>query len=600
MNESPERASPTRRALEVLVALAVALQLAVLLYPERLGATRTLDVRTSSELAPLGSGTARAIFATGTLLRVPRSARLLEDGRPLERVLDAAALATGSFVGAGRVLSFESSDGTSPLENGRRYELAFEPDTVLALASLPGLALCLFTGAVFLAAIRNGAIRITETSPARTRAALALTATLALGLGVAKSWDSIAIDRDSQGYLDHAEIRPPLYPAFLDLFTRHQIVHATPTPGQVRDASHPLIGVVHAQRVLLLGSLVVLVLALSSSLNAWLVGGLLYLGALIDTERLGGSSSVAWNAGSIMSEGINHPLVFLLCAAVFEYLRRPGWARGAVVSLVLALLLANRPANAPLAAALFLIWLFHTAEEGWRAASVRAGGLALLVALPLLFVCESHREAHGRFRLHAFTGPSLFGLALESANEEDAAAFEEPELRRFVEACVQDPRRVADYRSLPRGDYLNLNLYEIGIPAAERTLRLPPGEEAWALDDALQTVSKRLLRRHPGDVAAIVLFHLGRLLDPARHALVALAFVGAAALWRRTRAPELLFAAGFAALPLVYMLPTCVFNFPSERYRSQVYFAEFLALPFLLAVLLSLGKARLRGRAVAP
>lgn len=596
MTEEPKRAGAAPgtpralRALGVLAALAALGLVATLVLPERLYPARTIALGPAVSLAPVGTAAAAATFARATLFRVPRSARVLESGQPLARVwCEPAALASGCWTGQGPSLAWTSTDGSSPVENGRRYELVLEPDTVLALLSLPGLALLGFAAVVLALAIRSGAISVTGPSPARTRAALGLAVVLAFGTGAAKSWDRIAVDVDSTGYLRHSPIRPCLYPAFLDVFDGG----TGPRPElPATDDLHPEPGsryapVVHAQRVLTVIALAVLALALARTLNAWLVGALFFLGALLDTEWVGGSSSLAFHAGSLMSEGINGPLLFLFLAAVLEHLRRPGPARGALVAFLLALLLLNRPANVGLATALPFLWLVQARESGARR-TARDAGLALLVlALPLVLACEANRERGGRFRLHAFMGPSLFGLALGTATEEDAAALEDPALRRFLETCVADPRRIRDRAHAPNGDDLNVNVYEIGYPAVEKTFASPGSQLFWVADDVFQATARHLLRRHPGQALAIVLEHVGRWLSPLVHGLDLAALALAAWLWRRQRVHQLLFAAALALLPFAYMLPICAFNFPSERYVSQIAFAQWLALPFVAVVALS-------------
>jgi hypothetical protein len=130
-----------------------------------------------------------------------------------------------------------------------------------------------------------------------------------------------------------------------------------------------------------------------------------------------------------------------------------------------------------------------------------------------------------------------------------------------------------------------VNLYEIGFPACKK-LRVPAGEDAaFVADDALSALARRFVARHPGAYARLVAYHFGRLLDPGFVLFEAIALGLGLVLYRRTRAPTALFAVTLALLPLAYMAPTCFFNYPSERYHSQVFFADYLALPFALVVL---------------
>jgi hypothetical protein len=574
---------PRRRVCRLALAVTLGASVCALVFPERLFPERRLDLR-SAELAPAGDGSARAAFSGRTLLRIPAGACVLEDGAPV---------ASGAVALSGRSVTFRSSDGTDPLANGRRYELAFVPDRVAAAWTWPGLALIGLTPATFLLAVQTKLVVLGGPSTKRLRVGLALVTAIAFGGGVGKSWDAISFDKDTDSYLAHSAIRPLLYPAFVDLLDR--------APGTSRDhverSDRPRIepenrylGVVHVQKVVTVVSLALLVFVLSSSINVWQLAALLVFGTLVDTEHLGGDSSIWWNVTSVMSEGLNHALVFLLLAALFEYLRAPRPARGIALGLVLALLLLNRPVNAALAGAIAVAWLGDRARVGWRRASGRALAIGLAAAIPLVLACAWTWHAHGRFRLHAFTGPCVFSLALQTATPEDVDAFEDPELRALARACLVESaaRRVPDFRTSPKGDYVNVNLYEIGFPAVARTVRVPPGEDReFVADDRMLALGERLVARHPGAFAEVVLFHVGRLWDPTLHVLEALAALGALVLYLKTRAFEGLYALAFALLPVVYMLPTCVFNFPSERYHSQVYFADYLAAPFVLSVALA-------------
>jgi hypothetical protein len=89
-----------------------------------------------------------------------------------------------------------------------------------------------------------------------------------------------------------------------------------------------------------------------------------------------------------------------------------------------------------------------------------------------------------------------------------------------------------------------------------------------------------------------VAYHFGRLLDPGFVLFEALAAGLSFVLYRKTRRFEALYALAFALLPLAYMAPTCFFNYPSERYHSQVFFADYLALPFALVVFRALSPSR--------
>jgi hypothetical protein len=221
--------------------------------------------------------------------------------------------------------------------------------------------------------------------------------------------------------------------------------------------------------------------------------------------------------------------------------------------------------------------------------------LALVFALPLVLAGAARARANGSFRLHSFTGLNVFGVAFQTAEPGDDAAFEEPELRELVRLALE----AGAGKRLPstNAEFVNVNTYELGIPAYEKACHVPPGVlPADDRDDVLARVGKRLIARHPGAFANVVRSNFAAAFSWEDAALV-LAALAALALWRRTRAGELLFAAFLALAPLVAILPACFLNYPSARYRSQLAFTELVALPLLVALVATLGSLRKPGSA---
>ena len=612
MNESSSEsgvlaARPSRGSSALPLAVALTLLVALVVWPGG-RAGRTLDLRDAPELAPVGLALA-ATFPRSTVLRIPPwNATLTEGDRALEWVSSAdevASLGSGRFTVSGRTVVFASTDGSDVRANGRRYELGFEADRIELARSPLVVALALGTLALFVLAVKKGTVVLGRASPERTRAVLVLAVAATLLAGTVERWSDVAFNEDSGSYLGHSTIRPALYPTFLDLLDRQPGVAREPTHRTERPVTDPgnrWLRAAQVQKLATIAAIATLVWTLSSTLNAWLLAALLGAAAFLDTEHLGGDASVWWNATAIMSEGLNHALVFLLFAALFAYLERPRAAIGVALGLVLALLLLDRPANVALGVAVPFAWWGDRAREGWRRATKRAAWIALAAAIPLVLASAWTWHAHGRFRLHSFTGPSVFALALQTATPDDVAAFDDPVQRRLAQACIVDaaPLRIADFHTTPRGEYVNRNLYAIALPAFARTVEVPAGEDpSYYADDLFLLMGKRLIARHPLAYAEIVFFHFRKFFDPVLEPLALLAALGALVLWRRTGAFEALYALFWAVLPTLYMAPSCCFNVPFERYRSQVYFAEYLALPFLGVVLLSLGRARLGGASQA-
>jgi hypothetical protein len=521
---------------------------------------------------------------------------LLEDGRPLARPASGhdaiAALGSGRWsVAGGRAVHFSSSDGTDPLGNGRRYELLYVPDVI---RSWPALALFALTAALLFAAGRAGVLSLRGPSSRGTRAGLAALVALALAAGISERWDRVSMFPDSSGYLLHLPIRTAIYPAFVDAFDREPASPREPVDpklteqGARREPDGRFTNVARAQKVLTVLALLALFVSLASSLDAWRVAAIFLLGALLDP--LWGTSTDAgiWaNVETIASEGLNHPLVFLHLALAFATLARFTWPRAVALALVTSLLLLNRPANLPFVLVFPLVAMAYAHREGWRKALLRAGVLALVCAAPLAGECARNRVLHGHAKLHAFSGLATIGISLQTATPDDAEAFDDPRVRELVSACARDPHRIARHRDSPGHAYININMWEIADTLYRRTFG-PVDDASWddavRRDEVLSLVARRLIARHPLVYLDIVLFHLEGAVDGLT-LVTALVLVASLALYRRSRAPELLFLAYATLLPLALLVFTCAIQQPFDRYRSQTWLFEAAALPLLATIL---------------
>jgi hypothetical protein len=532
--------------------------------------------------------------------RLPDDALLLEDGAPLPFPRaprgEIASVGSGRYAieGGARVL-WSSPDGTDPLANGRRYELAFTPNVI---GSRAGWILFLTTCALLALAWRAGALAFAPWDT-RRRAALALATALLLAIGFARRWDAVLVQPDSTSYVLSLSSRTVLYPGFVDVLAggsrpekealAARIDAAIPREGGYqRFEDEGLLRVVRAQKALTVLAIALLVFVLAGTLDGWLVAALVFASVLVDSLR-GSDAQVAFNLSVVESEGTNHALVFLYLAALLAFSRTPGWSRGVALSLVVSLLLLNRPANAPLAIGYVLVLAVELSRgQGWKRALTRTVALGLIALVPVGAEAGGSRARTGFAKLHAYTGASLIGMPLQVAEPEDALAFDEPDLREFVRRCTVDlrDRKIQDPFACNAGEYVGTNIFLIAMPASA-ALEIPPEQKdvaAWVQDDKLARVARKLIARHPRAYLALVLDHFSRLLSWKWHGGALVAFAAALWLWRRTRARDYLFGAFFAALPFVAMAPTCLVNYPAERYRSQLYFAEVLALPFLACV----------------
>lgn len=530
---------------------------------------------------------------------------VLEEGRALGPHASPEAVVTqgaGRFWIEGRTVLWSSLDGSSPLQNGRRYEILARAEP-LASPFFSGL-LAVTAGLVVLNAWL-GTIALTGVSPRRTRVGLALAVAVVLGTGTARRFGFLFVGVDTASYLNGNPTRTSGYPAFVNLLDRsprEPRVDELAWDDTREDPDHRYVNVARGQKVLTALAVTVLAWSLSGSLNAWLVGALALLGILRD-RRIWGDAAIAWNSDAITSEGLNHPLVFLLLALLAALWRRPTRKRWAALGLLLALLQLVRPSNAALLFVLGPLFFRERARSGTRAAVVGLGWAVVWLAVPLLLECERRRERDGYFRLHAFAGPNVIGMALQVATPEDVAAFDDPLERELVRVCLVD---LADKR-LPfcaNGDHVNRNLYGIALPALDRLPGFPTARRAYVADDLFRSVGRKLIARHPGATVRLVLEHGRAALDGPLHLVYGASVLFGIVAWRKSRAEALGLFLLLAAIPCVAIVPGCVLNFPYLRYRAPFFWLEVLLGPLLGVTLLTLARSRgtapLAGSAGAP
>jgi len=516
---------------------------------------------------------------------------LLEDGAPLPRpdasYADIAALGSGRYVATRFAVTWSSSDGRDPLTGGHAYELTARIPVLFSLPAQALLAALILAG---YAAWRGGAIRLGP-SPSWLRAALVSLLGASLVTGLAPGWDKVFVATDSESYVRHSTIRTALYPLWIDAFDRSpgegRLDAVARTPWRARTApEHRYLGVLRAQKVLVILALAALVLALSGAADAWLLALAVFWLVLRDLSS-DGDGTVHFNVGALASEGLNHPLIFLLFAVLLAYLRRPSFGRGLVFALLLALLDLVRPANSILGVLLPFVFIYDGATSGWRRAAPRIGLILLAFAAPLAFASHRHEARTGHFGLHSFTGWNTIGVALQVGEPGDEATFaDEPEVERFVRGCLVDHAAWHEEYGVANGpDCLNRNIYNVAGPVFEKTIAVPPGADAATfMNDVFVRVTRRLLLRHPVAYARIVLVNLRAVWNWWRDGIALAVGLVAALAFRRTREPPFLFVAVLACLPLIAIAPACLVSFPLDRYDGQFGFLRDAVAPLLLAV----------------
>lgn len=583
------------RAMQWILAVDLAAFVALFVVGPLLAPERRLDLAAFPK-QPVKGHLYTVVLPLFTLATMPENPVVTEDGKPLPlRTLthwEIERFGHGRYCTlSGRQLHWSSLDGTNPLENGRRYEVTFAPDYT---RSVPAEGLFVATGILLLVAWSCGVVSLARPSPWLLRAGLVVTLGLGVAAGIQRSWNETIVSLDTESYVHHFTSRTVLYPSFLaaldgepgrrdDLRLREN--------GLSTDPNHRFIAAPRMQKLLTTLALVALVAAMATEVNAWLIGIILVAGLLLDRHLSAlviADASVAYNTSSLLTEGINHALVFAYLATAFAYLTRP--RRWLVIALggTLALLALNRPANTSLMVVLPFVWARIWWSSGARRATLELLLVAATAGIPVGLECLRNQRLHGHFSQHAFTGANIIGEALQVATSADVAAFDNPAEARFVRECLTSDLAAFKVPEGPGGDHVNANLYKIALPAAERTLTLPEGTyaHAYALDAVFKSVGTKLIRLHPLAFASLVAYHASLVFDPWLDGCSLLALLCALYGARGRSVPR--FALVFlVVVPWVAIAPACAFNVPNWRYQSQFHMIRVCALPLVLAVLAS-------------
>jgi hypothetical protein len=426
---------------------------------------------------------------------------------------------------------------------------------------------------------------------------------VAVGIGLAFSlvpdWNRLLTCPDSTSYVENVPIRTPLTGWWIAAFdSERSSPRAGSLPAERRTISHwgpshRYINAVRGWKVLFVVAVCALAWALSSIVPWWMAAPLLLAAAALDASRGAWSTGMSGYLDVLLSEPLSGSLLLLLLVSLCAYFSRPGWLRGIALVVCLNLLILARPASL---AFLFLIggvWGVHWRREGAGFAFRRAGAMAALFLAGIGLQCAHNWAQYGYFRQHAFAGMSLMTTTLQVADANDARDLSDPQLARFAQAAIE---RALASRQYPFGPgAADTNCWRCAVPAFDATYGVTADDAPFLADDVLTRFGRVLIRRHPREFLKLAAsnywkaFGRGWILVP-----LTLTFSTALGLYLRGHDWRLLFVACLSAMPLVGMIPSCLLNFPLERYQSLTSFAEIWSLPILIGTLLTRSRGAAR------
>lgn len=333
---------------------------------------------------------------------------LLEDGHPLpgHQLHDHIRNGGAGFSHWGQSLYFSSSDRTSPLTNGRRYEIRY-PDTghpaleIAARRCFHAALIVLLALALFVAAAPAQPLAVALSGRAATRT-LGAALACALLAGVYETRGSYAITPDSDSYLAPPALssRPPAYYGLITLASSPSAVRTTATAlaraglansNQQGDVRHPIVRVVLAQQLMLVCALLLL-FAVIAGLTTPIFAAALTLGVGFSGAKE--PLDWVWHAPTISVVAAVLALAFFFCKKPDRVFRRllilvlAAWLARPVIRLLFTANLVPAQLNflmsetlamaAHLAAAAGLVaWLVRR-QSRWLLLAMGAAALAYL------------------------------------------------------------------------------------------------------------------------------------------------------------------------------------------------------------------------------
>lgn len=424
--------------------------------------------------------------------------------------------------------------------------------------------------------------------PASSRAALILgsVVTLVILAGFLRYWNDITFYSDSPSYVRRSVVRTPLYPLFINLLGETD--GYSEEIGSFHSADHSLINVVRAQKILFAIAIGLFTFALGRQTSIWgtalLVAALCFrdLGEL--WSPLGPQGSLTTYVNCLLTECLNVTLIIFLVSTLLLYVQRPTLRKGVCISALILLLMLNRPSNSLLAIILPALALYHVRlGHGWKLALSRAGTLTLVLVMGAFTWCGLNAARVGYFKPHPFSGFCLSGIALQLAEKEDVAHFDNPTEREFVARFVEN----AKGKRLPRTnvDYYNTNAYLIAGPVLNDVIQTEPGKGYlfwWQVDQLLSSVSMKLIKVHFSGYLTIVAHHVQIAWNPVPHVLFLVAFPLSLILFLRKLHPVFFTAFVVLLVPLALYPPTVLAEVPLPRYQSQSDFLTWMAFPLVV------------------
>lgn len=558
-------------------------------YPIRRGDNSVLSVDLSALNIILYSDDRPDFFHSSPVV-------LLEDGVPLPKHVDYDAITKGtpgSYTYWNHVLYFVPSAGH---DGSSKFSLLYP-----VLRSPLPRGMTLFQGNVWLILFWNAVIsaaflalfRISTTSKmARSLFMIPVIAYFSFQIffGTIVSiygptrWEYFGWGADTESWMDQYSAdspRPPVYSTFIRLLfpdIKREMVREVPIGTLIADRPDlPLLGLVHAQKLLLFGCILFagwnLMLLIPAPLVAYVliwICGHGYLAAEMDF---------------ILSETMAQSWMFAICGAFALYLARPKGRHLLLLALLCGLLYQTRSAGIFSFVIFGFAVLFAYFKQPVRPlASIGASSLLLaaIFAAPIV-----HRYYQTGFITSApMYADAQIPFALEFATAADIELMPDETAKQFLTNALALKTTVdATYdksKIVSRGQYLGTNLYKVAHPTADQL-----GLSGAAKREMFLKVADPLLRKHWKERWQLsVSMFLSGVRDICRFNnapfpgawIFFLAVLLMAAIARDRRA---WFAVGLTAAHLAHLVIASVYDVPQARYFHA---SEFLVLIAFSAV----------------
>ncbi|VAX22224.1 hypothetical protein MNBD_NITROSPINAE04-2019 [hydrothermal vent metagenome] len=247
-------------------------------------------------------------------------------------------------------------------------------------------------------------------------------------------WNVFELQPDSSSYIRHEVQRTYLYPLFIKIFEGQNVkdIEEYYTRGIIKPtADSPyvdLLRVVHAQKVILIITLLIFYFCLSLIVPCYLAFSFclwLYLSDFFEQH-----------AYALLTEPLSQSLYFITIGLLLCYLRFPRTFLALLMGLVIGLASIVRPANIFLLPFL-IITLIGGVHDGYKKRILRLSAASAIVVIILL-----SQAFYTYYRTDSFMPSPMYpqqriAIALQYATAEDIAAMPDSESVMFLKKCLE-------------------------------------------------------------------------------------------------------------------------------------------------------------------